>query len=53
VVAAAVHRVTRDRDLRRGLVAAGSRRLSDFALDRTRVRFLRSLEDGLELPLGP
>jgi len=52
VVAAAVHRVTHDRELRRGLVAAGSRRLADFALDRTRARFLRSLEDGLELPLG-
>ena len=51
-VAAAVHQVINDGGLRKGLVRAGSTRLGDFALDRTRDRFLRSLEDGLELPLG-
>jgi glycosyltransferase involved in cell wall biosynthesis len=44
VVAAAVDRVTGDAELRRGLVAAGTRRLGDFALDTTRARFWDALE---------
>ena len=52
VVAAAAHRVMADRSLRDGLVEAGSARLTEFSLDRTRSCFLQSLEDGLQLALG-
>jgi glycosyltransferase involved in cell wall biosynthesis len=43
-VAAAVHRVLDDAALRSALVGAGERRLSDFALERTRARWLEVLE---------
>jgi glycosyltransferase involved in cell wall biosynthesis len=52
LVAAAVHRVMADGGLRQGLVRAGSARLAEFALERTRARFLRSLEEGLQTGLG-
>ena len=43
-VAAAVHRVLTDSALRNRLVAAGSARVRDFALDRTREQFMAALE---------
>jgi L-malate glycosyltransferase len=43
-VAAAVHRVLDDADLRTALVDAGTRRLADFSLDRTRAAFAAALE---------
>jgi glycosyltransferase involved in cell wall biosynthesis len=43
-VAAAIHRVLADDDLRTRLVAAGHTRLTDFALDRTRARFVEVIE---------
>jgi glycosyltransferase involved in cell wall biosynthesis len=43
-VAAAVQRVLTDDALRSRLVAAGTDRLADFALDRTRARFLDVVE---------
>lgn len=46
--ATAVARVTADSDLREGLVAAGRRRLEDFALPRTRTRLLETLTAFLE-----
>ena len=42
-VAAAVHRVLVDGDLRAGLVAAGGRRLADFSLARTGERMAEAL----------
>ncbi len=43
-VAAAVDRVLGDEQLRRGLVAAGTSRLDDFALDRSRARLRAAIE---------
>ncbi len=43
-VAAAVHRVLSDEDLRRALVAAGTARLADFSLERTRTILLDAVE---------
>jgi glycosyltransferase involved in cell wall biosynthesis len=48
VVAAAVHRVTADADVRDALVAAGRRRREDFALDKTRAQYRGALERALE-----
>ena len=42
-VAAAVHRVLSDDELRRGLVDAGTMRLADFTLERTRRRFAEAM----------
>ncbi|MCU1459475.1 MAG: hypothetical protein JWL73_3567 [Actinomycetia bacterium] len=47
-VAAAVHRVMNDAALRAGLVAAGTARVFDFALDRTREQFMAALEPVLQ-----
>jgi glycosyltransferase involved in cell wall biosynthesis len=43
-VAAALHRVLEDDGIRATFVAAGTRRLADFDLARTRARFLSVLE---------
>jgi glycosyltransferase involved in cell wall biosynthesis len=43
VVAAAVHRVLTDDDLRAAVVAAGRRRLADFTLERSRARWVEVL----------
>ncbi len=43
-VAAAVHRVLTDAPLRDRLVAAGTDRVQEYALDRTRARFMAALE---------
>jgi glycosyltransferase involved in cell wall biosynthesis len=48
-VAAAVHRVLDDDALRSALVGAGTARLGDFGLERTRARWLEVLE-GLGVP---
>jgi glycosyltransferase involved in cell wall biosynthesis len=42
-VAAAVHRVVGDKAVRDAVVQAGSRRLADFSLDRTRARWVEVL----------
>lgn len=42
-VAAAVHRVVTDADLRSALVAAGTSRLQEFSLERTRARWVEVL----------
>jgi glycosyltransferase involved in cell wall biosynthesis len=44
VVAAAVHRVVTDGALRMSLVEAGTKRLSELSLDRTRARFAELIE---------
>jgi glycosyltransferase involved in cell wall biosynthesis len=48
LVAAALHRVMGDGSLRDALVAAGTVRLADFALDRTRVAFRATMEAVLQ-----
>lgn len=52
-VAAAVHRVVSDPSLRRGLVAAGQRRLADFDLARSRRRLVDSLASLTGVLSGP
>jgi L-malate glycosyltransferase len=44
VVAAAVWRVVADPGVRRALVAAGRRRLADFAPERTRATFAAAIQ---------
>ena len=48
LVAGAIHRVLTDQGLRDKLVAAGRRRLAEFDLGRSRLRFRQAVERALE-----